>query len=71
MFTSLTRLFPVHAPCGPGLIARFNAARALDRSRRALGMLDASRLDDLGLTNREAQAEAARKPWDAPANWTC
>ena len=39
------------------------------RQRRALAQLDAHRLDDIGLTRAEAQAEAARPIWDAPAHW--
>lgn len=42
---------------------------ALWRQRRALAALDPSRLDDLGLTSRAAEAEAARPFWDVPDHW--
>lgn len=71
MFHTLTRLFPLSPLARPGLFARLSAVRALTRSRRALAELDAQRLSDIGLTEAEAQSEARRKPWDAPANWTC
>lgn len=71
MLSTLTRLFPFSRLARPGLIARLSAARALAKSRHALAELDAQRLADIGLTQAEAQSEARRKPWDAPANWTC
>lgn len=42
---------------------------ALARQRRALGRLDDHRLMDLGLTRAEADHEASRPFWDAPAHW--
>lgn len=39
------------------------------QSRRQLASLDASQLADIGVTPREAAAEAARAPWDVPAHW--
>jgi len=39
------------------------------RQRQDLLRLDASQLDDIGLSRDEAVAEAARPIWDAPANW--
>ena len=42
---------------------------ALSRQRSELAALDAERLADLGLTCKEAKAEARRKPWDVPAHW--
>nr|WP_246030375.1 DUF1127 domain-containing protein [Litoreibacter halocynthiae] len=41
----------------------------LYRQRRALAALDDSRLADIGLSRREADAEARRPVWDAPAYW--
>ena len=41
----------------------------LYRQRRALAELDAHRLDDIGLTRAEAEAEARRPIWDPPAHW--
>lgn len=45
------------------------AALALWRSRRALAALSPDQLRDVGLSARDAAAEAARAPWDAPAAW--
>ena len=42
---------------------------ALWRSRRALGALDAARLDDIGLSAKDAQAESRRPVWDVPKDW--
>ncbi|WP_107846494.1 DUF1127 domain-containing protein [Litoreibacter ponti] len=42
---------------------------ALYRQRRALAALDEDRLADLGLSRFEADAEARRPIWDAPAHW--
>ena len=41
----------------------------LYRQRRALAALDETRLADLGLSRHEAEAEANRPVWDAPAYW--
>lgn len=37
--------------------------------RRQLGALDDRLLDDIGCSRAEADAEAARTAWDAPAHW--
>lgn len=42
---------------------------ALRRSRRALSNLSEAQLRDVGISHKEAQAEAARPIWDAPAHW--
>ncbi|KMK67840.1 DUF1127 domain-containing protein [Puniceibacterium sp. IMCC21224] len=42
---------------------------ALRRQRRQLAALDNHALADLGLTRSQAQTEAARPVWDAPAIW--
>ena len=42
---------------------------AVARSRRALAQLDDAALSDIGVTREEAQSEAARPAWDAPARW--
>ena len=39
------------------------------RQRQDLLRLDASQLDDIGLSRDEALAEAARPVWDVAANW--
>ena len=41
----------------------------LYRQRRALAALDDTRLADLGLSRRDAEVEASRPVWDAPAHW--
>jgi uncharacterized protein YjiS (DUF1127 family) len=43
--------------------------RRLLRSRSALLLLDDHLLRDIGLTRAEAQTEALRRDWDAPATW--
>ena len=40
-----------------------------NRQRRVLANLDDRRLEDLGLTYREARHEASRPFWDVPAYW--
>ena len=42
---------------------------ALLRSRQGLARLDDHLLRDIGLTRQQAEAEAARTPWDAPPHW--
>jgi len=46
------------------LVAPVFAAHDVWRQRRALAELDDHRLDDLGLTRRDAAREAARPIWD-------
>jgi uncharacterized protein YjiS (DUF1127 family) len=41
------------------------------RQRRHLSHLDDSALNDIGLTRKEADAEASRPIWDAPQTWRC
>jgi uncharacterized protein YjiS (DUF1127 family) len=43
--------------------------RGLLRSRTALLRLDDHLLRDIGLTRTEAETEALRREWDAPASW--
>jgi uncharacterized protein YjiS (DUF1127 family) len=42
---------------------------ALHRSRRALAKLSVEQLADIGITRQQAEDEAARPLWDAPAHW--
>ena len=51
------------------LSARFSAWIALKRQRAQLAQLDASALDDIGLTRPEADSEAHRPFWDVPDTW--
>lgn len=48
---------------------RIQRLRALRRSRLHLARLDLHLLDDVALTPREQQREAARRLWDAPDSW--
>ena len=41
----------------------------IDRERRSLRHLDDHLLRDIGLTREQADEEAARPFWDAPAAW--
>ena len=47
----------------------FQGLFALARSRRALASLSAEQLRDVAIDAVDAQAEAARPVWDAPAAW--
>ncbi len=51
------------------LVQRILLALAQHRQRQHLGRLDAHMLRDIGMTAAQAQAEAARPIWDAPASW--
>jgi uncharacterized protein YjiS (DUF1127 family) len=54
------------------LIAVFRAMAArmaLRRTRHRLALLDDHLLRDIGISREAAQAEAARKGWDAPDHW--
>ncbi|MEM1129773.1 MAG: DUF1127 domain-containing protein [Pseudomonadota bacterium] len=43
--------------------------RALHRQRRDLARIDARLLDDMGLTQEDAETEAKRPVWDVPESW--
>lgn len=49
----------------PSLMQRL----AVWRTRRALAALDARALADVGLTQDDAAAEAAKGVWDVPSTW--
>jgi uncharacterized protein YjiS (DUF1127 family) len=55
----------------PRPVTGFSVRQSLSvwRERRALRGLDAAQLRDLGLSRRQAHAEAARPIWDVPAYW--
>ena len=42
---------------------------AVWRQRQALKHLDEAALRDIGVTRRQARAEAGRAIWDAPLSW--
>jgi uncharacterized protein YjiS (DUF1127 family) len=50
-------------------ILRAIRQRGLARQRRQLARLEPHLLRDIGLTAHEAQTEAQRPRWDAPAHW--
>ena len=52
-----------------GLFTRLLAAMALQRHRKSLSHLDDRLLDDIGLSQQQAQAEQQRPFWDVPAHW--
>lgn len=41
------------------------------RQRQALRGLDTAALRDIGISKKEAHAEANRSFWDAPETWRC
>ena len=41
----------------------------LRQQRAALRQMDATRLADLGISQREAAIEAAKPLWDVPSHW--
>ncbi|AHD08979.1 DUF1127 domain-containing protein [Phaeobacter gallaeciensis] len=58
--------------CAPrrSIMATVAHALAVWRERRMLAQLDSSALEDMGISQRDAEAEARRPIWDAPNNWT-
>jgi len=51
------------------LFTRLIQVNALMRQRHALRNLDQARLEDLGLSREQADAEARRPIWDVPNTW--
>ncbi len=49
------------------VVVEARTAANLRRERRALAALDARLLRDIGVSEADAQIEAARLPWDRPA----
>lgn len=52
-------------------LARLVHLFAVRRQRRALLKLDDRALEDIGISRKEARAEASRSFWDAPETWRC
>ena len=72
MFTLATKsstLGPCCAPAQRSFIATLRETHAHWRSRRALMGLTAQQLEDVGITPEQAEREANRPFWDAPAHW--
>ncbi|NIZ60143.1 hypothetical protein DL239_04025 [Sedimentitalea sp. CY04] len=59
------------APRRSSLISGIAARLAVWKQRRVLKALSDSALEDIGLTRRQADAEARRTFWDAPDTWRC
>lgn len=53
----------------PSLLSFVTSRLALMRQRRSLKTLDDRALEDIGISRADAQCEANRSIWDAPANW--
>ena len=67
--TALTRRTTPQPRSRLPFLARLLRILALARSRRTLAQLDDHLLGDIGLCRAEAEAEASRPLWDAPARW--
>ena len=59
------------APRRTYLISGISARLAVWKQCRVLKALSDSALEDIGLTRRQADAEARRTFWDAPDTWRC
>ena len=59
----------IRLPRRPRPLAALAAMLEARRTRKALDRLEPHLLRDIGLVDHEAQAEAARPFWDAPAHW--
>jgi len=64
------------APCTPTLsrfsvLATITRLHGIRRQRQTLKALDSAMLRDIGVSRAQADAEANRPIWDAPANWRC
>lgn len=69
---ALTDLFaPVPSRHSVTTGRKLRLVRLIDlwRSRQALSRLDSDSLKDIGVSYKDAQNEAARAVWDAPAAW--
>ena len=67
MFATTSTLHPSFKT--PSLFLAIGAAYAAHTQRKALKLLDDSRLRDLGLTYAQAVQEAKRPVWDVPKYW--
>jgi len=56
-------------PATKGIFHTISVAYSVWRQRRALALLDASALKDIGLTQGEADIEASKPVWDVPQHW--
>jgi len=67
----MTYINAAHSTCRPrrSLLTGLVAHLASWRQRRDLKALDDRALDDIGISRRQADAEARRSFWDAPDTW--
>ena len=64
-----TLALPLPHRARTNLLGHLHHLITLRKQRRALLLLDARLLDDIGLTRSQALSEAARPLWDAPRHW--
>lgn len=68
--TTLThRSCTTHTSRSLSIVQVLTRAYGVWTTRRALSRLDATQLNDVGVTAAEADREARRAIWDVPANW--
>ena len=67
--TSSRTYAPSRPRAGRGFVATVLSLLSLQKSRHDLSKLDAHMLNDIGLTNYEAECEGKRPIWDVPTNW--
>jgi uncharacterized protein YjiS (DUF1127 family) len=67
----MTMLTATHCatPARRSVLSGLKSLFAVWQQRQALRSLDARALRDIGVSRTEADAEAARPFWDAPATW--
>lgn len=57
---------------GPqGMLKSVITRLAVWRTRRALALLDADALTDIGISAQDAASEAEKGFWDVPHTWKC
>lgn len=71
MTTKTAYLAPhrAYAPKLPDVLSWLAVAVSIRRERHALRALDRDALADIGYSATEAENEANRRFWDAPARW--
>lgn len=67
--THATRLMQPTVRAKGSVLARFVQAYAAWQQRKHLATLDDAALSDIGITRTQAEAEATRPLWNAPAQW--
>ena len=73
--TIMTRLDTQHLPTalhrrsGGSALSLFSRVYDIWRQRQVLRKLDIDALNDIGISRKDAFAEARRPIWDVPATW--